>query len=161
MTLEQWLPYTERMGSVLVIILSALVAFRYLAKAASLISTKLPFLPTGMILPIGRTAIGILATILCLSTLLGMSPMVLISGIGLSAGMIAFALKDVIANFLTGVKILAEGNIKVGQVVELKRTGLKGRVRDVSLSKVMLDQGKKITIIPIHEIAKDIISIPR
>ena len=157
----EWIQYTERIAIAAMVLLAGLVALRLLPKAINKVAGRLPFLPTGILLPIGKTAILTLSLILVLSAILGTSPVILISGLGVSLGMVALALKDVISSFLTGVKILAEGNIKIGQVVELKKCGVRGIVIDITISKVALDCGTKITIVPVGEVAKDIVSIVR
>ena len=129
----------------------------------SVIRKVLIFLPPEVPKTFIRTTSRILLLILCgimvVSTWVGKSPALLLSGIGASAGVALFALKDNVAAFIAGVKILIAQELVPGTHVEFKGAGVKGEIKEVTIAKLVLQADDGVIRIPIQKVANDIVII--
>lgn len=117
-------------------------------------------LPTKYIKRCTRILLWLVALIFAASIALDKSPAILLSGLGASSMVAVFALKDYLSSFISGCKIALENVITPNKYVKLKRAGVEGDVKDITISKLILineDAGE--IHIPIKDVAKDIITI--
>ena len=116
----------------------------------------------GAALPIrGFTqAIMLIATLLAgvftLSTLMGKSPVYLLSGVGALTAVLILIFKDALLGFVAGIQISVNQIVRVGDWIDMPKAGADGFVIDVSLTTVKVHNwDKTITTIPTYALISD------
>ncbi|OBT17000.1 hypothetical protein A9264_09740 [Vibrio sp. UCD-FRSSP16_10] len=77
-----------------------------------------------------------LAVLLTISHILDRTPIYLISGVSVMAGMIAFVMKDTIMGFIAGIQLAANKMISTGEWIQLDNHNVDGTVQEVTLTTV-------------------------
>ncbi|CAM2915200.1 mechanosensitive ion channel family protein [Vibrio rarus] len=77
-----------------------------------------------------------LACLLTISHILDRTPIYLISGVSVMAGMIAFVMKDTILGFIAGIQLAANKMISTGEWIQLDNHNVDGTVQEVTLTTV-------------------------
>ncbi|MPW36087.1 mechanosensitive ion channel family protein [Vibrio sp. B1Z05] len=83
-----------------------------------------------------KLAFVALAVLLTISHILDRTPIYLISGVSVMAGMIAFVMKDTIMGFIAGIQLAANKMISTGEWIQLDNHNVDGTVQEVTLTTV-------------------------
>jgi miniconductance mechanosensitive channel len=95
----------------------------------------------------------LVALILVLSTLLGKSPVYLLSGLGALTAVFMLVFKDAILGFVAGIQLSVNEMVRIGDWIEMPKAGADGDVIDVSLTTVKVQNwDKTITTIPSYDL---------
>lgn len=98
----------------------------------------------------------VLGLILVLSTILGKSPVYLLSGLGALTAVLLLVFRDAILGFVAGIMISVNNMVRVGDWIEMPKAGADGDVIDVSLTTVKVQNwDKTITTIPTYNLISD------
>lgn len=102
-------------------------------------------------------AVKLLATligvILVLATVLGKSPVYLLSGLGALTAVLLLVFRDAILGFVAGIMISVNEMVRIGDWIEMPKAGADGDVIDVSLTTVKVQNwDKTITTIPSYDL---------
>lgn len=93
------------------------------------------------------------ALILVLSTILGQSPVYLLSGIGALTAVLLLVFKDAILGFVAGIMISVNDMVRIGDWIEMPKAGADGFVTDISLTTLKVQNwDKTITTIPSYDL---------
>lgn len=97
-----------------------------------------------------------LGFILVISTLIGKSPLILLSGIGALSAVLMLVFKDSLLGLVAGIQLTANDMVRVGDWIEMPKYGADGDVIDISLNTVMVQNfDKTITMIPSYALISD------
>jgi miniconductance mechanosensitive channel len=98
-------------------------------------------------------AVGI---IIIIATLLGKSPVFLLSGIGALSAVLLLVFKDSLLGFVAGVQLAANDMVRIGDWIEMPKYNADGDVIDISLNTVKVENfDKTITTIPTYTLISD------
>jgi len=96
------------------------------------------------------------AIIIILATLLGKSPVFLLSGMGVLASVLMLVFKDPILGFVAGIQLSTNRMLSKGDWIEMPSHGADGDVIDIALTTVKVQNwDKTITTIPTHALITD------
>ncbi|NKB89130.1 MAG: mechanosensitive ion channel [Acidobacteria bacterium] len=91
------------------------------------------------------------AAIVMISTLLGRSPLVLFSSLGILASVLMLVFKDAILGFVAGIQLATNQMLSKGDWLEMPAYGADGDVIDIALTTVKVQNwDKTITTIPTY-----------
>lgn len=91
-----------------------------------------------------------------ISTLIGKSPLILLSGIGALSAVLMLVFKDSLLGLVAGIQLTANDMVRVGDWIEMPKYGADGDVIDISLNTVMVQNfDKTITMIPSYALISD------
>ena len=139
-------------------IAGAIITKHILYKVIKKAAKKVPQLPTTFFNSIIKYGINIVVFVYVLSTVLGKSPTVLLSGLGAMAGVLIFVAKDAFMSLIAAIKILLDGSIKEGDYIMISPKE-KGTVKEVTMSKVILKtEDVKEIHIPIQKIINNTVT---
>jgi miniconductance mechanosensitive channel len=101
--------------------------------------------------------IGIFAlTLVVISTLLGKSPLVLLSGLGAFTAVLLLIFRDPIMGLAAGFQLVSNDMVRPGDWIEVPKFGADGDVIDVSLTTVSVQNwDKTISTIPTYALFSD------
>jgi Small-conductance mechanosensitive channel len=98
----------------------------------------------------------IIGGILAISSLIGESPVILISGIGALSAVMMLIFKDSLLGLVAGVQLTTNDMVKVGDWIEMPKYGANGDIIDISLHTVKVQNfDKTITTIPSYALISD------
>ncbi|MDP5293808.1 mechanosensitive ion channel [Oceanimonas sp. CHS3-5] len=94
--------------------------------------------------------------LLIVSTLIGKSPVILLSGLGAMTAVLMLVFKDPILGLVAGIQLSANDMLAVGDWLEMGRYGADGEVIDIGLTTVKVQNwDHTITTIPTHALISD------
>lgn len=100
-----------------------------------------------------KLIIYILGGIIIVSSLLGRSPLVILSGFGAMTAVILLIFRDTILSFLASIQITSNDLVRVGDWIEVPAFSADGDVIDIALHTVKIQNfDKTLTIIPTHKL---------
>ncbi|MSR88996.1 MAG: mechanosensitive ion channel family protein [Candidatus Margulisbacteria bacterium] len=103
-----------------------------------------------------KIVLYVVSVVLVLSTLLGKSPWLLLSGLGAVAAVLLVVFKDAILGFSASLQLSANDMVRPGDWIEMQKYGADGDVLDVSLTTVKVQNfDKTITTIPNYALISD------
>lgn len=131
-----------------VVIVVALLVSRLLRRALGRISTRVPNLDQGTAYTLGRVlhyAILVIAFFGGLAMLgVDLTKIAILAGaIGVGVG---FGLQNIVNNFVSGLILLFERTIKVGDYIELS-SGVTGEVRDINIRSTVVTTNDNVDIV--------------
>ena len=104
-------------------------------------------------LQVVKLIINILGIIIFIASLIGKSPVYLLSGIGALTAVLMLIFKDTILSFISSVQITSNDLFKVGDWVEAPQFNADGDVIDIALHTIKIQNwDKTITVIPTHKL---------
>ncbi len=104
-------------------------------------------------LQILKLIINILGAIIFIASLIGKSPIYLLSGIGALTAVLMLVFKDTILSFISSIQITSNDLFKVGDWVEAPQFNADGDVIDIALHTIKIQNwDKTITVIPTHKL---------
>ena len=97
--------------------------------------------------------LGYLATAIAVASMVaGVSPVVLLSGLGALAAVLMLVFKDTILSLVASVQIMSNDMVRIGDWVEMPQAGADGDVIDVALHTVKVQNwDKTISTIPTYK----------
>ncbi len=94
--------------------------------------------------------------IIIFSTVLGRSPLVLLSGLGAMTAVLIIVFKDTILSFVASIQIAANDMVRPGDWISMPKFGADGDVIDVSLNTLKVQNwDKTVTTIPTYALISD------
>lgn len=97
-----------------------------------------------------------IGAILIISTLIGKSPLILLSGIGAMSAVLMLVFKDSLLGLVAGIQLTSNDMVRVGDWIEMPKYGADGDVIDISLNTVKVQNfDKTITMIPSYALISD------
>ncbi len=97
-----------------------------------------------------------LSAILISATLLGQSPLSLLTGLGALTAILLLIFKDSILGFVASVQISTYDMVRIGDWIEIPKYGVDGTVLDISLNTIKIQNfDKTIITIPSHIILNE------
>ncbi|WP_420827155.1 mechanosensitive ion channel family protein [Oceanisphaera litoralis] len=94
--------------------------------------------------------------LLIISTLIGKSPLILLSGLGAMTAVLMLVFKDPILGLVAGIQLSANNMLTVGDWLEMPQYGADGAVIDIGLTTVKVQNwDKTITTIPTYALISD------
>nr|WP_165662043.1 MULTISPECIES: mechanosensitive ion channel domain-containing protein [Oceanimonas] len=94
--------------------------------------------------------------LLIVATLIGKSPIILLSGLGAMTAVLMLVFKDPILGLVAGIQLSANDMLTVGDWLEMGRYGADGEVIDIGLTTVKVrNWDHTITTIPTHALISD------
>ncbi|WP_088331597.1 mechanosensitive ion channel family protein [Lacimicrobium sp. SS2-24] len=120
---------------------------------ASSLAKRMPI--TGFI-QVAKLILAIIAIILIVSSLLGKSPVLIMSGLGAVTAIVLLVFKDAILGFVAGVQIAANRMVNTGDWIELPKYGADGEVLELGLTTVKVrNWDKTISTVPTYALIGD------
>lgn len=99
---------------------------------------------------------SVLIVILCVSILMGESPVILLSGLGALSAVLMLVFKDPILGLVAGIQLSANNMLSIGDWLEMPKYGADGDVIDIGLTTVKVQNwDKTITTIPTYALISD------
>ena len=94
--------------------------------------------------------------IVIIATLLGQSPLILLSSIGALAAVFSFVFKDSILGFIAGIMLTSNDMLRIGDWIEMPKYGADGDVVDITLNTVKVQNWDKTYVtIPAYALVSD------
>ena len=102
---------------------------------------------------ISKLIVYAIGAIIIISSLLGRSPMVLLSGFGAMTAVVLLIFRDTILSFVASIQITSNDLVRVGDWIEVPNFGADGDVIDIALHTVKIQNwDKTFTVIPTHKL---------
>ncbi len=120
-------------------------------------ATHIPVPPTGLIYGVLKGLIFLMGVLVMLHTL-GISILPLVTTLGIGGLAVALALQDTLANLFSGIQMLLEKSVRVGDYIKVE-TGEQGYVEDITWRSTRLRLAPdNIIIIPNSKMAKSAVT---
>ncbi|MBR0553807.1 mechanosensitive ion channel family protein [Stakelama marina] len=105
---------------------------------------------------VGKILVYCAAAILIVSTLIGRSPWLLLSGLGALAAVLMLVFKDTILSLVASVQLSSNDMLRVGDWIDMPQYNADGDVIDIALHTVKVQNfDKTITTIPTHKLISE------
>ena len=102
-------------------------------------------------LQVTKISVYIVGGIVFIATIIGQSPLLLLSGIGALTAVILLVFKDSLLGLVAGIQLSSNDMIRLGDWIEMPKYGANGDVIDISLNTVKVENSDKtITTIPTY-----------
>jgi len=107
-------------------------------------------------LQLGKIIVYILGGIVIIATIVGQSPLLLLSGIGALTAVLLLVFKDSLLGLVAGIQLSSNDMIRLGDWIEMPKYGANGDVIDISLNTVKVENfDMTITTIPAYALVSD------
>jgi miniconductance mechanosensitive channel len=107
-------------------------------------------------LQVTKISVYIIGGIVVIATIIGQSPLFLLSGIGALTAVILLVFKDSLLGLVAGIQLSSNDMIRLGDWIEMPKYGANGDVIDISLNTVKVENSDKtITTIPTYALVSD------
>jgi small-conductance mechanosensitive channel len=118
--------------------------------------TSLPIPTTGLAYGLVRVTIVVIGLLICLG-LLGISITPLLTALGVGGLAVALALQDTLSNLFSGIHVMMEKTIRVGDYIRLE-TGQEGYVTDITwrTTRIRMLQNN-VVVIPNSRLAQSVV----
>jgi miniconductance mechanosensitive channel len=112
--------------------------------------------PLKSFVQVAKIVLYLAAIIVILATLLGKSPVFLLSGMGVAASVLMLVFKDPILGFVAGIQLSTNKMLSKGDWIEMPSYGADGDVIDIALTTVKVQNwDKTITTIPTYALISE------
>ena len=112
--------------------------------------------PIKVYLQVTKISVYIIGGIVIIATIIGQSPLFLLSGIGALTAVILLVFKDSLLGLVAGIQLSSNDMIRLGDWIEMPKYGANGEVIDISLNTVKVENSDKtITTIPTYALVSD------
>lgn len=112
--------------------------------------------PIKGLLQVVKIIFYIIVGIIIIASLMGESPIILLSGIGAIAAVFSFVFKDTILGFIAGIQLTSNDMLRIGDWIEMAKYGADGDVIDITLNTVKVQNfDKTIVSIPAYALVSD------
>lgn len=144
--------YLLMMGAVIWVVFAFLNATQELLKKSAHLKDK----PVQSYIQVAKLIAVIIGLILAISTLVGKSPIVVLSAFGAVAAVLIFVFKDTILGLVASIQISVNDLVKVGDWVSMEKFGADGDVIEISLTIIKVQNwDKTISSIPTYMFTAD------
>ncbi|EGW37144.1 mechanosensitive ion channel domain-containing protein [Desulfosporosinus sp. OT] len=107
-------------------------------------------------LQVVKIFVYILGGIIIIATIIGQSPLLLLSGIGALTAVLLLVFKDSLLGLVAGIQLSSNDMIRLGDWIEMPKYGANGDVIDISLNTVKVENfDNTITTIPTYALVSD------
>ncbi len=107
-------------------------------------------------LQVTKIFVYIMGGIIIIATIIGQSPLLLLSGIGALTAVLLLIFKDSLLGLVAGIQLSSNDMIRLGDWIEMPKYGANGDVIDISLNTVKVENfDKTITTIPTYALVSD------
>jgi miniconductance mechanosensitive channel len=107
-------------------------------------------------LQVTKIFVYIMGGIVIIATIIGKSPLLLLSGIGALTAVLLLVFKDSLLGLVAGIQLSSNDMIRLGDWIEMPKYGANGDVIDISLNTVKVENSDKtITTIPTYALVSD------
>ena len=114
-------------------------------------------IPIKGFLQTAEVIVFVIGGILIISTIVGMNPTALIGSLGAMTAIITIVFKDAILGFVAGIQLTAIDLVRIDDTVELPSQSIIGKVTEISLTTVKLENfNKTITSVPAYTLVSEI-----
>jgi miniconductance mechanosensitive channel len=114
-------------------------------------SERAKTVPIKGFLQVAKIVLYLVATILIIATVLGKSPLYLLSGLGALTAVLMLIFRDAILGFVAGIQLTTNKMVAIGDWLEMPSHGADGDVIDIALTTVKVQNwDKTITTIPTY-----------
>lgn len=115
-----------------------------------------PTIPYQVFGQLMKLLIFIVTAILVISTLLGKSPVIILSGFGALTAVLMLVFQNSILGFVASIQMAANNMVSVGDWIEMPKYGADGDVIEITLTTVKIKNwDNTITTIPTHALIAD------
>jgi len=105
---------------------------------------------------VAKMGLYLVATIIAIATLIGESPLILLSGIGALTAVLLIVFRDTILSFVASLQISNYDMMRIGDWIEMPQYGADGDVVDIGLHTIKVQNwDKTIVAIPTHKFLSD------
>lgn len=105
---------------------------------------------------VGNIIVFVVGILLVISNLVGVSPFILLSGLGALSAVLLLVFKDSILGLVAGIQLASNDMVRVGDWIEMPKYGADGDIIDISLVTVKVQNwDKTITTIPSYALISD------
>ena len=105
---------------------------------------------------VAKLIVYIIGGTIIVSTLVGRSPLVILSGFGAMTAVLLLIFRDTILSLVASLQITSNDLVRVGDWIEAPKYGADGDVIDIALHSVQVQNwDKTITVIPTHKLLDD------
>ena len=105
---------------------------------------------------VAKLIIYVIGSIIIVSSLVGRSPLVLLSGFGAMTAVLLLIFRDTILSFVASLQITSNDLVRVGDWIEVPKYGADGDVVDIALHTVKVQNwDKTFTVIPTHKLIEE------
>lgn len=135
-----------------------LISFSLLDKLFKVIhkTTQIQFFSMRTVSQTIKLIIGIVFVVQLISTLVGKSPVAVLSGLGALSAVLMLIFKDTILGFTAGLQLSTNKMVELGDWIEMPKYGADGDVIDIGLTTVKVRNfDKTITTIPTYALVSD------
>ena len=97
-----------------------------------------------------------IGVIIIISTLIGKSPLVILTGLGASTAILMLVFQDTIKGFVAGIQLISNDMLRPGDWISMPKYGADGDVIEVTLTTVKVrNWDKTITTVPPYALVND------
>ena len=97
-----------------------------------------------------------IGVIIIISTLIGKSPLVILTGLGASTAILMLVFQDTIKGFVAGIQLISNDMLRPGDWITMPKYGADGDVIEVTLTTVKVrNWDKTITTVPTYALVND------
>lgn len=151
----EWVQTVAALWSLLYILLAAFSLLDALLDISQK-DSKLKGLPLRGLFQSFKLVATIVVVILAVSTLVGKSPLIIMSGLGAMTAVIMLVFKDPILGLVAGIQLSANDMLEVGDWLEMPSYGADGDVIEIALTTVKVrNWDKTITTVPTYALISD------
>lgn len=107
-------------------------------------------------LQVGKIFIYVIGGIIIIATVIGQSPLFLLSGIGALTAVLLLVFKDSLLGLVAGIQLSTNDMVRIGDWIEIPKFGADGDVIDISLNTVKIKNfDNTITTVPTYVLVSD------
>ena len=107
-------------------------------------------------LQVAKIFVYIIGGIVIIATIIGQSPLLLLSGIGALTAVLLIVFKDSLLGLVAGIQLSSNDMVRLGDWIEMPKYSANGDVIDISLNTVKVANfDKTITTIPTYALVSD------
>lgn len=105
---------------------------------------------------IAKIAVVIVGAAAVIATMVGQSPLIILSGLGALSAVLLLVFKDTLLGLMAGIQLSTNDMVRIGDWIEIPKYGADGDVIDISLHVVKVrNWDKTITTIPTYALISD------
>ncbi len=153
-----WVDYLERLNKVVVILVLAVLLFRFLNVVKTIVSRIDSFKdkPLDSYLQLVKIIISIILFLLILSILAKTSIGYFFGAFGAMTAVVILVFKDTLLGFIGSIQLSANDMIRVGDWISMEKFGADGDVIEINLTTVKVrNWDKTITTVPTYSLISD------
>ena len=151
---EEWLDFFTRIINSLMILVFARTIDAFLTTVHSIHITQPGSnrRPIKSYIQLGKVFIYLIAAVLIIAQLAGLSPWFFLSGIGAITAILLLLFRDTLLSLVASVQLTNNDLLRVGDWIEMQQFGADGTVIDIALNNVRVQNwDKTFAVIPTHK----------